>query len=171
MLLALLQSVSDPAAQDIDSGEGDPVDRHPQHVALGLVPAVLLDAQPSRDDADHQGKIDQRRDQGEADLEQPSLRDADIGQTFGLACSQDRAVLPQALQCAERPAEALLGQGREALGCFGPGDGRNIIADPPALALDGDGQVLIFGERVSSPWATNTPWVWALSIRTCASIK
>ena len=58
-------------------------------------------------------------------------------------------MLPQALQRAERPAEALLGErARSVCGASVQATASVIVGDSPAGALDGDGEVLVLGERV-----------------------
>src|SRR5258708_3106360 len=57
-------------------------------------------------------------------------------------------MLPERLQSAEGPAEALAD---ELPGCFrrfGPGDGLFIVGDAPTETADGDGQVGVLGNRV-----------------------
>ena len=58
------------------------------------------------------------------------------------------AVLPQTLQRAKRPAEALLDQPTDGVGRFGPGDGLAVVQHPIAGPEQRYGQVLVFGERV-----------------------
>ena len=60
------------------------------------------------------------------------------------------AVLPQALQRAVRPAEALLGEAANGRGRFRPGDRPNCRSAPIALLLHADRQILIFGQRVGA---------------------
>eukprot|EP01035_Chromulina_nebulosa_P061809 gene61809-84524_t len=84
----------------------------------------------------------------QAILFQIILRQAEQGEPARLAARHHAAMLPQALQRAERPAEALLGEAAQRFGALGPGDGILIIGDLPAGALDRDGQVLVFGEGV-----------------------
>ena len=65
-----------------------------------------------------------------------------------LAVEQRRAVLPDALQGAERPAEALLQQAADGLRRLGVGARLGVELHPPAGPLHGDGQVLVLGQRV-----------------------
>ena len=57
-------------------------------------------------------------------------------------------MLPERLQSAKGPAEALADQGVGGIGRFGPADGFFGVGDSPAAATDGDGQIGIFGDRV-----------------------
>ena len=100
------------------------------------------------DEADQQCKVDDRADRGEQDLEHDRLRQADPSQPPRMAAADCRTVLPQTLQRPERPAEPLLGERAERLGCLGPGDGILVVADVPARALDRDGEVLVLRQRV-----------------------
>ena len=89
-LAARLKPIGDPAADEIDEREDQPVDTHPQHVGMGLGPAMLMHADDRAGDADHQREIDQRRDHREEDLEQPRLRQADQREAGGLALAMWR---------------------------------------------------------------------------------
>src|SRR6266850_2522845 len=63
--------------------------------------------------------------------------------------TQERvAVLPEGLQCAEGPAEPLANQLAGSIRRFGPGDGFLVVADAPAEAANGDGEVGVFGHGV-----------------------
>lgn len=48
----------------------------------------------------------------------------------------------------ECPAKPLLGKRAKGFGRFGPADGVDVIANLPPCPLDGDCQILIFGQRV-----------------------
>src|SRR3954468_24167169 len=146
--LAAVDPEGEPAAQQIDGDEQQPEERHPTEVGVGLGPAVLSDPAPSHHDAEHESQIDHRRHQGEQDLEQPGLRHADQSKAERPSLADRAAMLPQALQSAERPAESLPGEAAQSLRRLGPGNGVGIVGDPPAGALDGDGEVLVLGERV-----------------------
>lgn len=64
--------------------------------------AMLLHAHDRRDDAHAKREIDQGRDQGEADLEQPGLGNADQREPGRTAFAQDAAMLPQACNADRR---------------------------------------------------------------------
>src|SRR5262249_59985703 len=53
---------------------------------------------------------------------------------------------PERLQRAKGPAEALADQLAGGDGRFGPGDGALFVADTPAEATNGDGEVGVFGD-------------------------
>src|SRR5262249_5231366 len=60
------------------------------------------------------------------------------------------AMLPERLQRAERPAEALANELAWSFRSFGPGDGLLVIANAPAGTANGDGEIGVFGNGVSS---------------------
>ena len=93
-------------------------------------------------------QIDQRRGDGEEDLKQPDLRQGDEPEHGPFGVEQARAMLPQTLQGAERPAEALIEQAPHRVGRFGVGARRGIELHAPAGPLEGEGQVLIFRQGV-----------------------
>ena len=59
-------------------------------------------------------------------------------------------MLPESLQRAEGPTEALADELAGGFGRFGPGDGFFVVADVPAEAADGDGEVGVFRDGVGS---------------------
>ena len=67
------------------------------------------------------------------------------------------AVLPKGLQRAKSPAESLANEHARRVGSFSPGDGFLVIADAPAQAADGDGEIRVLsnGVRGDSPCGVN----------------
>src|SRR5512147_479829 len=57
-------------------------------------------------------------------------------------------MLPEALQGTEGPAEALLNEALDRIGRLGPGDRGALVQHGVASLLDGDGQILVLGERI-----------------------
>src|SRR6266567_8835771 len=59
-------------------------------------------------------------------------------------------MLPERLQRAEGPAEALADELPRRFGSLGPGDGLFVVADAPPEAADSDSQIGVFGHGVRS---------------------
>src|SRR4029079_11793228 len=57
-------------------------------------------------------------------------------------------VLPEALQRAEGPTEALFGQASDRIRRFGPGNRGAVIEYGVARLLTRDSQILVLGERI-----------------------
>src|SRR5439155_11432990 len=57
-------------------------------------------------------------------------------------------VLPEALQCAERPAETLSEKRDKTVGRLGVSESRAVCLDPPADSPDPPRQIHILGHRV-----------------------
>ena len=147
-LLAPFQCEGDRCRQQVDRREHRPEGQHRVDVVARLRPAVRLHVEIGDDEADQQRQVDDRADRGEQDLEHDRLRQTDPAEPPRMAAADRRAMLPQALQRPECPAEALLGERAERLGCLGPRHRILIVADGPARALDRDGEVLVLGQRV-----------------------
>jgi len=69
-----------------------------------------------RDQLHDEQQIDERRDEPEQDLEQPRLRQRDHAERAIARAQRDVGMLPQTLQRAVRPAEALLRQPHDRVG-------------------------------------------------------
>ena len=100
------------------------------------------------DDAGDKHQVDQRRDQGQQDLE-----DEDIGQgeeAHGAVLADGALVLEDGLKDAEGPAEALAHQAVGVDRSLGEGQGLVFVDDGVALLEKVHGQVGVFGDGVRS---------------------
>ena len=134
--------------QQINQDEDDIIDADQLEIGVGEFRTMLLIGDPLPDQLPHHQEVGDRRQGGEDDLEQPDLRQRHHAQFAKARVERDAAVFPQALQSAERPAETLLAQAAEGGGRFRPGDGGGVEQYAIARGLDGDGEILIFRQRV-----------------------
>src|SRR4029079_17539673 len=99
-------------------------------------------------DLPDQRQVYERRNRGEKELEQPGLRYREKTQRAVPRPERNPAVLPQTLQRAIRPAEALLDEGPYRIGRFGPASGRAVVEHRVTSGQHRHRQVLVLGERI-----------------------
>ena len=115
-VLSLLECEGERRAEPVDDEkEGVPEQdcRQPGHHRFLR---VLQPLEKRCDEAPDQRQVDDRRQEREQDLEQPDARHRDQAERAVARTQQRAAVLPQALERAVRPAEALLREPRSVSG-------------------------------------------------------
>src|SRR4029077_38536 len=145
-----LEREGDRARQDIDQQKAEKEEYGSLNVGGGpdlrKVRNLLAKCPQNQRTEEHQ--IDDRRDQRQRELKNKDVRQSDPAESAVLRAEQCVAVLPERLQRAESPPEALADKRARGFGSFGPGDSFFVVADAPAEAADGDGEIGIFSNRV-----------------------
>src|ERR1700751_3925851 len=151
-ILILFESKCHDAGEEVDEHKDRKEDQGAFHVLKRPELRQTRDAQlsesPKRDR--HQEKqIDNRRDQWQQNLKQENFRYCDPAESPVARLADRVAVLPDGLQCAEGPAEALANQSFDRLGNFGAPDCVFIVENLPAFAADREREVSIFRDCVA----------------------
>src|SRR5581483_5824532 len=89
--------------------------------------AVLDEIERRQRQSPYQNEIDERREQRQEKLEQPRLRDGNQAERAVARLERGVTMLPQALQRAEGPAEALLDEAAHRVRRLGPGERRRVV--------------------------------------------
>src|SRR6185437_14750977 len=94
-------------------------------------------------------KIDDGRDKRQQNLEQENVGQSDPAERAVARAADGVAMLPDGLERAKGPAEALANQTLDRVGNFGVADGVFVVENFPAMPTDGEGEVGVFGDGVS----------------------
>ena len=98
------------------------------------------------DDAEDEHQVDERGDQWQQDLKDEDVRQRE--EAHGAAVANGAAMLPDGLQDAEAPTEALAFEAVRVDGRLGEGERRVFVDDLVALFEQVHGEVGVFGDGV-----------------------
>src|SRR3984957_17771724 len=145
-----LEQKRDRACENVDDQEAE----EEEHGALdvGRRPNLremrdFLPERPQQQRAEEH-QVDDRRNQRQGKLEDENIGQRNPAERSEFRSEQRVAVLPERLQRAKRPAEALANELARGFGSFRPSDGFFVVADAPAEAAERDGEVGVFGDSV-----------------------
>src|SRR5579863_5457962 len=145
-----LEKKRDRARQDVNDEEAEKEKHRSLHVGrgpdLGQVGHFLTKRPQHQRAKKHQ--VDDRRDERQEKLEHKYVWKCDPSKRAELWTEKRVAVLPERLQRAEGPAEALANELASGFRCLGPGYRFFVVADAPTEAANRDGEVGVFRNRV-----------------------
>ena len=121
------------AQNELEEVEAEPVAEHRQRI--------------EEDDAVEGGGVDQRRQEGQGDLEQHQVGQAAAADLAGLAPPERGAVLPDRLKRPVGPSIALAPEAGERRRGLGPATRILDVDHPPSGAADRDRQVRVLRQR------------------------
>src|ERR1700719_795174 len=151
-ILILFESKCHDAGEEVDEHKDRKEDQGAFHVLKRPELRQTRDAQLSESpkrNRQQEKQIDNRRDQRQQNLKQENIRYRNPSESSVARLADRVAVLPDGLQCAEGPAEALANQSFDGLGNFGAADCVFIVENFPTFAADREREVGIFSDRVA----------------------
>src|SRR5690348_15529850 len=132
-----LEGEGDDAGEQVNEHEGGEENQRADDVFAGPERGKMGDAELGKspeDNGEEEQEIDHRRDERKQNLEQENVGKSNPAKRAVALAANGVAMLPDGLQSAVSPTEALANESVHGVGDFGAADGVFVIKNFPAVA-------------------------------------